>query len=154
MAVDTFPSKLTHHPLALSIRSHNSMDRQTQPQPFSRTVNRGDIYWIAADPAKGSVPGVPHPHVVVQDDVFNHSRIGTVVVCALSSNLRRATEPGNVLLDPCEGGLGRQSVVIASQVSCVYKARLGELIGTLLPARVDQVVAGLRFVQQAFHRLS
>ena len=128
------------------------MDRQIDPQPFDRTVNRGDIYWIAADPAKGSVPGVPHPHLVVQDDVFNHSRIGTVVVCALSSNLRKAAEPGNVLLDPGEGGLARQSVVVASQVSCVYKTRLGEHIGALSPARVDQVVAGLRFVQQAFHQ--
>lgn len=128
------------------------MDRQIDPQPFDRTVNRGDIYWIAADPAKGSVPGVPHPHLVVQDDVFNHSRIGTVVVCALSSNLRKAAEPGNVLLDPGEGGLARQSVVVASQVSCVYKTRLGERIGALSAARVDQVVAGLRFVQQAFHQ--
>ena len=128
------------------------MDRDIEPQPFGRTVTRGDIYWIAADPAKGSVPGVPHPHLVVQDDVFNHSRIGTVVVCALSSNLRKAAEPGNVLLEPGEGGLARQSVVVASQVSCVYKARLGERIGALAPERVDQVVAGLRFVQQAFHR--
>lgn len=115
-------------------------------------VNRGDIFWIPADETKGSIPGAPHPHVVVQEDVFNHSRIGTVVVCALSSNLGKATEPGNVLLEPGEGGLKRQSVVIASQVSCVYKTRLGAYVGALSSGRIDQVIEGLRFVQRSFHR--
>jgi mRNA interferase MazF len=127
------------------------MDREIAPESGTRDVNRGDIFWIAPDEARGSVPGVPHPHVVVQEDVFNQSRIGTVIVCALSSNLRKASEPGNVLLEPGEAGLARQSVVVASQVSCVYKSRLGERIGSLSQVRVDQVVAGLRFLQAAFH---
>lgn len=115
-------------------------------------VNRGDLFWIVADETRGSFPGVPHPHVVVQEDVFNHSRISTVVVCALSSNPNKAREPGNVLLEPGEGGLARQSVVIATQVSCVPKARLGAYIGSLSSDRVDQVVEGLRFVQRSFQR--
>ena len=127
------------------------MDRTPTPPGAAPHVNRGDIFWLAPDDTRGSIPGVPHPHLVVQDDVFNHSRIGTVVVCALSSNLHKATEPGNVLLAPVEGGLARQSVVVATQVSCVYKWRLGERIGALEPSRVDEVIAGLRFVQAAFH---
>lgn len=127
------------------------MDREVAPQPSTRNVSRGEIFWIAADEAKGSIPGTPHPHVVVQEDVFNHSRIGTVIVCALSTNLRKASEPGAVLLDMGEGSLERQSVVVASQISCVYKSRLGAYIGSLSQERVDQVVAGLRFVQSAFH---
>lgn len=127
------------------------MDREVAPQPGTQGVNRGDIFWIAPDEARGSIPGAPHPHVVVQEDVFNHSRISTVIVCALSSSLRKASEPGNVLLEPGEGSLERQSVVVASQVSCVYKSRLGAYIGLLSQERVDQVVAGLRFVQTAFH---
>lgn len=127
------------------------MDRSTAPQPGVRRVNRGDIFWIAPDEARGSIPGAPHPHVVVQEDVFNRSRIGTVIVCALSSNLRKASEPGNVLLEPGEGGLERQSIVVASQVSCVYKSRLGAYVGSLSQVRVDQVIAGLRFVQTAYH---
>jgi mRNA interferase MazF len=115
-----------------------------------REIRRGDLFWIAADESRGSIPGHPHPHVVVQDDVFNRSRIGTVVVCALTSNLNRANEPGNVLLERGEGGLARQSVVVVSQVSCLYKARLGERIGTLSPERVDQILSGLRFQQAAF----
>jgi mRNA interferase MazF len=88
--------------------------------------------------------------VVVQDDVFNHSRITTVVVCALTSNLHRANEPGNVLLEVGEGNLPRQSVVVVSQISSVDKARLGERIGSLSDARVEQILAGLRFQQVSF----
>ena len=96
--------------------------------------------------------GVAHPHVVVQDDVFNHSRITTVVVCALSSNLHKASEPGNLLLEPGEGDLPVQSVVVVSQITSVEKHRLGERIGALSEARVEQILAGLRFQQTSFFR--
>jgi mRNA interferase MazF len=87
---------------------------------------------------------------VVQENVFNHSRISTVVVCALTSNLNRANEPGNVLLDAGEGNLSKRSVVVVSQVSSVDKGRLGERIGCLSQERVDAIVAGLRFQQASF----
>jgi mRNA interferase MazF len=87
---------------------------------------------------------------VVQDDVFNHSRITTVVVCALTSNLNRANEPGNVLLEVGEGNLPEQSVVVVSQVSSIDKASLGERIGSLSDTRVEQILAGLRFQQVSF----
>jgi mRNA interferase MazF len=73
-----------------------------------------------------------------------------VVVCALTSNLHRANEPGNVLLEVGEGNLPQQSVVIVSQVSSVDKARLGERIGSLSDTRVEQILAGLRFQQVSF----
>jgi mRNA interferase MazF len=88
--------------------------------------------------------------VVVQDDVFNHSRITTVVVCALTSNVHRANEPGNVLLEVGEGSLPEQSVVVVSQISSVEKARLGERIGSLSDTRVEQILVGLRFQQVSF----
>ena len=113
-------------------------------------IHRGDLHWIASDESRGSIPGHEHPHVVVQDDVFNHSRIDSVVVCALTSNLKRATEPGNVLLDVGEGNLPKHSVVVVSQVSSVPKARLGARIGSLSEERVEQILAGLRFQQASF----
>ena len=113
-------------------------------------IDRGDVFWIAPDDARGPAPSYSHPHVVVQDDVFNHSRITTVVVCALTSNLHRANEPGNVLLDAGEGNLEKQSVVVVSQISSIDKDRLGERIGSLSEARVEQVLAGLRFQQASF----
>lgn len=113
-----------------------------QPHPGRRDFKQGDLYWIALEE-----PGVSHPHVIIQDDVFNRSRIHTVVVCALTTNLTRARWPGNVLLDAGEGGLPRQSVVEVSKVSAVYKRQFGEYIGSLSPERVAQILAGMRFLQ-------
>jgi mRNA interferase MazF len=118
----------------------------------SGRINRGDLFHVAPDDSRGPAPSYSHPHVVVQDDVFNHSRITTVVVCALTSNLHRANEPGNVLLDVGEGGLPKQSVVVVSQISSISKHLLGGRIGTLSSARVEQIVAGLQFQQTSFFR--
>ena len=120
--------------------------------PARRRINRGDLYWITPEAAPEVAPNHPHPHVVVQEDVLNHSRIDTVVVCALTTKLSRATEPGNLLLDEGEGALPRRSVVVVSQISSVAKARLGERIGQLSEQRVAQILAGLRFQQRAFFR--
>jgi mRNA interferase MazF len=113
-------------------------------------IHRGDIYWIELGVEHGAVPPIAHPHVVLQDDVFNFSRIASVVVCALTSNRERAQEPGNVLLEVGEGNLPQQSVVVVSQVSAVEKTRLGPYIGTLSPERIQQVLGGLRFQQASF----
>ncbi|MET0404858.1 MAG: type II toxin-antitoxin system PemK/MazF family toxin [Cystobacter sp.] len=124
------------------------MTDATPPAPVR--IHRGDLFWLAPDDSRGPAPVYSHPHVVVQDDVFNHSRITTVVVCALTSNLHRMTEPGNVLLEVGEGGLPKQSVVVVSRISSVDKSRLGERIGALSEARVEQILAGLRFQQASF----
>jgi mRNA interferase MazF len=115
-------------------------------------IHRGDIFWITSDRSADSDDNYEHPHVIVQEDIFNNSRIDTVVVCALTSNLHRATEPGNVLLDAGEGNLPKQSVVVVSHIASVPKGRLGERIGALSQARVEQVLAGLRFQQLSFFR--
>jgi len=115
-------------------------------------IARGDLYWLTTNEERGSMPAIAHPHVVVQDDVFNRSRILTVVVCALTTNLKRAHEPGNVLLNEGEGDLEKRSVVVVSQVSSVEKASLGARIGALSAERVEQILAGLRFQQAAFQR--
>ncbi len=115
-------------------------------------VRRGDVYWIRVPASDGKEPEYAHPHVIIQDDVFNRSRIETVIVCALTSNKKRASEPGNVLLDEGEGSLKKQSILVVSQVSTIRKTDLGERIGCLSQNRVDQVLAGLRFQQASFFR--
>jgi mRNA interferase MazF len=112
-------------------------------------IRRGDLYWIQLDEPTANAPSVAHPHLVIQDDLFNRSRIHTVVVCALTSRLSWVTEPGNVMLDPGEADLEKQSVVVVSQVSSVEKARLGSYIGRLDDARVERVLAGMRFQQRS-----
>lgn len=122
------------------------------PTPPPR-INRGDVFWIGPDADGGPNPNHPHPHVVIQDDLFNHhSRISTVIVVALSTNLRRAGEPGNILLDPGEANLPKPSIIIPAQIASVPKSRLGERIGALSPTRVDQILDGLRFLQATYFR--
>ena len=111
-------------------------------------INQGDIFWIDLGEPSGSEPAYRHPHVVVQNNLFNRSRINTVIVCALSSNLKRAEAPGNVLLDPGEADLPRQSVVMVSQVFTVDKTQLNEYIGTLSNRRVRQILDGMRLLTE------
>ncbi len=106
-------------------------------------IQQGDIYWIELEEPTGSEPGYSHPHVIVQNNVFNASRIHTVIACALTSNVRRAQAPGNVLLEKGEANLPKQSVVLVSQIFTVDKSQLGELIGTVSERRVKQIIEGI-----------
>lgn len=111
-------------------------------------INQGDLFWIDLGEPIGSAPGYRRPYVVIQNNRLNHSRINTVVVCALTSNFRRATAPGNVLLDEGEANLPQQSVVIVSQIFTEDKAHLDEYIGTLSAQRVRQILDGIRLITE------
>ncbi|MEM6433101.1 MAG: type II toxin-antitoxin system PemK/MazF family toxin [Cyanobacteria bacterium P01_D01_bin.115] len=104
---------------------------------------QGDIYWVDLGDPIGSAPGYQHPHVIIQNNDFNRSNIKTVVVCALTSKLQRGEAPGNVLLDPGEANLPKQSVVNISQIFTVDRSQLGDKIGTLSPRRIRQILDGL-----------
>jgi mRNA interferase MazF len=109
-------------------------------------ISQGDIYWIDLDEPEGSEPGYRHPHVVVQNNLFNGSNIRTVLVCPLTSNLKRAMAPGNVLLNPSESALPKQSVVNVSQVFTVDKTQLEEYVGTLSARRMTDILKGIKLV--------
>ncbi len=106
-------------------------------------IVQGDVYWVDLGQPAGSAPGYRHPLVVVQNDAFNRSRINTVIVCALTSNLARAASPGNVVLRKGEANLPRRSVVNVSQLVTVDKAALTKRIGTLSKVRVREVLDGI-----------
>ena len=108
-------------------------------------IHQGDLYWLKLEASE-----FPHPYVVVQQDVLNDSRLDTVVVCALTSNLKRASLAGNLLLNTGEGSLPQQSVVEVSKVSTVAKTQLGEYIGSLSEQRIEQIFAGMRFLQRSY----
>ena len=110
------------------------------------SIKQGDVFWIELDEPKGSEPGFRHPHVVVQNNIFNKSRINTVIVCSLTSNVKRAEVPGNVLLKKGEANLKKESVVNVTQIVTVDRADLIEKIGTLSSTRVHQIIAGLKLV--------
>ena len=108
----------------------------------------GDVFWINFRVPNGSEPGYRHPHLVIQNNLFNRSRINTVVVCALTSNLKRATVPGNVLLDKGEANLPQKSVINVSQIFTVNKSDLSEKIGTLSRERFNQVCEGIKLLTE------
>jgi mRNA interferase MazF len=106
-------------------------------------IEQGDVFWVDLGPPSGAGPGLLHPHVIIQNDVFNRSRLDTVVVCTLTSNLKRAQVPGNVLLDEGEANLPKRSVVVVSQLFTMDKDDLTERIGTLSAARVQEILQGI-----------
>ncbi len=106
-------------------------------------IRQGDIFWLDLGEPSGSAPGYRHPHLVVQNDVFNASRIATTVVCALTSNLKRARDPGNIALEHGEGNLPKRSVVNVSQIITADKGDLVEKIGSVSSERLREVLQGL-----------
>ncbi len=109
-------------------------------------IRQGDVFWIDFGLPTGSGPGYRHPHVVIQNNVFNASKLGTVVVCSLTSNLNWVKAPGNVLLKKGEANLPKDSVVNITQLVTVDKSLLSEKIGTLGRPRVEQIFQGLRLL--------
>jgi len=106
-------------------------------------INQGDIFWVDLGEPSGSEPAYRHPHLVIQNNLFNRSRINTVVVCALTSNLERVKSPGNVLLDKGEANLPKQSVVNITQIFTVNKRDLTEKVGSVSRDRMGQVLDGI-----------
>jgi mRNA interferase MazF len=109
-------------------------------------IRQGDVYWIELEIPSGSGPGYRHPHVVIQNNVLNQSRIHTVVVCQLTSNLKRAGLSGHVLLAKKETSLPKDSVVNVTQILTVDKTRLEDYVGTISPRRVREILDGIRLV--------
>ncbi len=109
-------------------------------------VRRGEIWWASLPAPQGSGPGYRRPIVVVQSDQFNESRISTVVIAIITSNLRLAAAPGNMLLDRYESGLPRDSVLNLSQVLTVDKSFLTERVGILSAQTISAMDAGLKLV--------
>lgn len=109
-------------------------------------ISRGEIWWADLAEPIGSAPGYRRPVLVVQADSFNRSRIDTVIVAALTSNLEIANAPGNVLLMRSESGLSRDSVVMISQILAIDRANLTEKSGSLPRAIMRRIESGLRLV--------
>jgi mRNA interferase MazF len=104
------------------------------------------VFWVDFGEPGGSGPGFRHPYVVLQNNVFNASRLDTVVLCALTSNVERAKAPGNVLLRKGEGNLPKDSVVNITQIVTIDKSDLVEKIGSLSPRRINQIVEGVELL--------
>ena len=82
--------------------------------------------------------------MVVQADEFNASRIKTIVAAVITSNLRLADAPGNVLLSAKHSKLPKESVVNVSQIITIDKSFLTERVHSLPDRIVAQIDEGLR----------
>jgi mRNA interferase MazF len=109
-------------------------------------VQRGEVWWADLPEPAGSGPGFGRPVVVIQADALNRSRIATVVVAAVTSNLRLRAFPGNVYLTARDAGLDRASVIDASQLATVDRDRLTRHLGNLRGAKLRELDDGLRLV--------
>ena len=108
-------------------------------------MRQGEVYWLQFA-GQGSEPDGRRPAVVVQHDRFNRSALQTTVVAAITSNLRLSAMPGNVRLRKGEANLSRPSVVNVTQLLTIDRSLLTELLGTLSPARVDEILRGMGLV--------
>ena len=111
-------------------------------------IKQGEIYWVDLAEPKGSEPGYLHPHIVIQNNLFNASRINTTVVCSLTSDLNRAKAPGNVMLNKGEANLSKQSVVNIFQIFTVNKPDLIEKIGQVSEKRILEILDGIKLLTE------
>jgi len=107
-------------------------------------MKRGEIWWAALPEPTGSGPGLRRPVLVVQSNPFNESRIATVIVVVVTSNLVLAEAPGNVRLSKSESGLPKPSIVNVSQVLTIDRSLLTERVRVLSGSLVQKVNDGLR----------
>jgi mRNA interferase MazF len=105
---------------------------------------RGDVWWADLPDPQGSEPGYRRPLLIVQNDLFNRSRLRTVLAVVLTSNLRLVDAPGNVLVPARASGLPRDSVANVSQVITIDRNALTDRVGRLPGTIIDQVANGLR----------
>ena len=109
-------------------------------------MERGEVWWASLPDPTASEPGFRRPILIIQADTFNRSRIHTLIAVVLTSNLRLAEAPGNVLMPSYETGLPKDSVANTSQVITVDRSFLTEKCGKLPSCLVRAVDDGLRLV--------
>ncbi len=107
-------------------------------------MKRGEVWWASLPDPIGSAPGFRRPVLIIQSNPFNESRISTVVVAAITSNVALAEAPGNVRLKSSESGLPKPSVVNVSQVLTVDKSLLTARVRALPQELLVKVNGGLR----------
>ena len=109
-------------------------------------IAQGDVCWADLPAPRGSEPGFRRPVLVIQGDAFNRSRIATIVCVPLTSNLKWAEAPGNVLLPRRSSGLAKDSVANVSQVVTLDRDVLTERLGRVSKKQLELVFAGIDLV--------
>jgi mRNA interferase MazF len=106
-------------------------------------ISQGEVWWAELPDPVGSGPGFRRPVLIVQGEALNRSRLATVVCVPLTSNLRWATAPGNVLLPAQSIGLPKDSVANVSQIVALDRSVLTELVGRISRQQLEAVLMGI-----------
>jgi mRNA interferase MazF len=107
---------------------------------------RGEIWWVEFDIPYGSEAGYTRPVLIVQDDSFNESRIKTIVVLPLTTNIRLKDAPGNVLIGKKDSKLPDESVIIVAQLYALDRRRFKEKVSKINKGIMEQVEIGIKLV--------
>jgi len=106
-------------------------------------IAQGEVWWAELPEPTGSEPGFRRPVVVVQGDDFNRSRIATAVCVILTTQMKWAGAPGNVLLSQRDTGLDKTSVANVSQIATIGRVDLKERAGKLSKSKLALVLVGI-----------
>jgi mRNA interferase MazF len=109
-------------------------------------IKRGEIWWAELPEPTASEPGYKRPLIVIQSNDFNSSNINTIIAVIITSNIRLAAAPGNILLPAAKSKLPKKSVVNVSQLITVDKSFFTEKIHTLSSRLMEQIDDGIRLV--------
>ncbi|HFE37533.1 MAG TPA: type II toxin-antitoxin system PemK/MazF family toxin [Gammaproteobacteria bacterium] len=113
-------------------------------------MKRGEIWWASLGDPKGSEPGFKRPVVIISSNDFNVSKIKTIIVAVITSNLRLSEAPGNVEISKKSTGLPRNSVINVSQIITIDKLFLTEKIGKLPSKQLQMLNDGVKLVLALF----
>jgi mRNA interferase MazF len=109
-------------------------------------VNRGEIWWAELSEPKKSEPGYKRPLVIIQSNSFNKSNINTTICAVITSNLKLADAPGNIILNPKTSGLPKDSVINISQIITIDKSFLIEKVGELTNKQINRLENSLKLI--------
>ena len=107
---------------------------------------RGEIWWADFGIPFGSEPGFRRPVLIIQDDSFNRSKISTIIVIPLTTNLALENAPGNVMITKEYSGLSKDSVLVVSQLSAIDRSRMVELVGRIESNIIREVEYGITMI--------
>lgn len=107
-------------------------------------IKQGDLFWYTEESHEGSIP---HPYVIIQVPTSTANIKESVVICGLTTNMKKVSWPGNIPLDLHEGNLHKPSIVDVSKTLVVDPSQLGEFIGTLSQSRMEQIISGMKLTQ-------
>ena len=109
-------------------------------------MTRGDIWWADFGMPFGSERGFQRPVLIIQDDAFNKSKIHTIIVIPLTTNLLFSSAPGNIFIGKEESGLSKDSVLVVSQLSALDKNRLIEYANKVTQKKIEKIEAGIKLI--------